>query len=79
MSAINDHIHSAEGKAEAIPYHALFCEIVSSFLGVKCVARVAIPALLDEPLSEAIAVLIRTILFDGDEDVSVENESDDLQ
>jgi hypothetical protein len=38
---------------QAIPYHALLCEILSSLLGVRCCARVLVSALLDESLSKS--------------------------
>jgi hypothetical protein len=61
-------LHFIEGDSKEVPYHALFCEVVSSLLGVRCIARLAVPALLDGAVSDAVSEIILDLLSDSDED-----------
>jgi len=50
--------------AEAIPYHALFCEVLSSLLGVRCFVRLAISAMLSGEFDRLVKELILDALED---------------
>lgn len=63
---VDETFHTCEGEAQAIPYHALLCEILSVLLGIKCAARTLIPALLDESASDIISAIIVDCLSDED-------------
>jgi len=50
---------------QAIPYHALLCEILSSLLGVRCFSRLAVSALLTGKFASAVDEIIADFLDDN--------------
>jgi hypothetical protein len=59
-----DSIPTDHEGGEAIPYHALLCEVLSALLGVRCCARSLISALLSGELTSAATDVIYEVLGD---------------